>query len=182
MEGDSMEETSTGSVFDAFIGTIHDLSRFEYIARQSGLYPVHVCGWQCRTFVELFSQFAAAFQFPGYFGYNLDALYECLCDFFDEDLRYESLATGLELIVWDANLVLADEPDREGREPPLYVLVSILQSVARELAAPTGIRVGYEPVSRGFRVILHFDDEAAAGDIDRWERAGSGPIARVTSG
>lgn len=44
---------------------------------------VHIIDLSARTVVdrkELFDLFADQFAFPEYFGFNLDALYDCLCD------------------------------------------------------------------------------------------------------
>jgi RNAse (barnase) inhibitor barstar len=37
-------------------------------------------GKRCKTLAEFYVQINAALRFPDYFGANLDALYDCLCD------------------------------------------------------------------------------------------------------
>ncbi len=37
-------------------------------------------GKRCKTLPELYVQLNAALKFPDYFGGNLDALFDCLCD------------------------------------------------------------------------------------------------------
>lgn len=124
---------------------------------------------------ELYDEFAAALQFRSYFGYNLDALSECLKDFFFDDLQYQVERAGLDIVIWDADKVLEMGAGIQGRLD-LEKLVSILRSAILEIRSPSGIVVGVEQVSRSVSVYLHFADEGAARDVARWNAAGCYPI------
>ncbi|MRH88799.1 hypothetical protein GFY24_15330 [Nocardia sp. SYP-A9097] len=63
-------------------------------------------GRKMRTVAEVFDEFAAAFQFPYYFGQNKDAFDECLRDL-DE---FVGPASGYVVVVRNAALLLADQP------------------------------------------------------------------------
>ncbi|MVU78795.1 hypothetical protein GPX89_16275 [Nocardia sp. ET3-3] len=65
-----------------------------------------VRGRKMRTVAELFDEFAAAFQFPYYFGENKDAFDECLRDL-DE---FVEAAMGYVVVVRNAALMLDREP------------------------------------------------------------------------
>lgn len=163
--------------FTALVGSRYDASGIEYESRESNRYPIHLRGSMCRSEQEVFSEFAAAFQFPWYFGYNLDALAECLFDYFTEDLRYQSDRVGLDVLIWDADRVLEGGRGVRG-QIDLENLISILTSMEKEIRSPTGIIVGLKQVSRDVRFYLHFETEEAESGISRWEAAGCYPIAR----
>ncbi|MFJ2838573.1 MULTISPECIES: barstar family protein [Nocardia] len=63
-------------------------------------------GPKMRTTAELFDEFAAAFQFPYYFGANKDAFDECLRDLDD----FVGDAPGYVVVVRAAAELLADDP------------------------------------------------------------------------
>ncbi|MFF5032058.1 barstar family protein [Nocardia salmonicida] len=63
-------------------------------------------GTKMRTMAELFDEFAAAFQFPYYFGANKDAFDECLRDLDD----FVGDAPGYVVMVRTADDLLADDP------------------------------------------------------------------------
>ncbi|MTE11698.1 barstar family protein [Nocardia aurantiaca] len=71
-----------------------------YLARE-------VRGRKMRTVAEVFDEFAAAFQFPYYFGENKDAFDECLRDL-DE---FVGAAMGYVVVVRNAALMLDRQPD-----------------------------------------------------------------------
>ncbi|NUS42805.1 MAG: barstar family protein [Mycobacteriaceae bacterium] len=60
------------------------------------------------TVAGVFDEFAAALQFPFYFGENKDAFDECLADLDD----FVGLAFGYVVMVRDAELLLAAEPQQ----------------------------------------------------------------------
>lgn len=63
-------------------------------------------GPKMRTPAGIFDEFAAAFQFPYYFGENKDAFDECLRDLDD----FVGPATGYVAVIRDSADLLADEP------------------------------------------------------------------------
>jgi hypothetical protein len=71
----------------------------DYVARE-------LRGAKMRTCAGVFDEFAAAFQFPYYFGENRDAFDECLRDL-DE---FVGPAPGYVALVRDSVELLADEP------------------------------------------------------------------------
>ncbi|GAB0102429.1 hypothetical protein JMUB6875_13970 [Nocardia sp. JMUB6875] len=70
-----------------------------YVARE-------VRGRKMRTVAQVFDEFAAAFQFPYYFGENKDAFDECLRDL-DE---FGEAAMGYVVVVRNAALMLDQQP------------------------------------------------------------------------
>ena len=81
----------------------------------------------------LFNEFAAALQFPCYFGNNWNAFDECIAD-----LEWLP-GNGYLLMVVDGNSLLREEPDE------LAVFSRIMQSAAQEWEEVRGIR---------FRILL----------------------------
>jgi hypothetical protein len=63
-------------------------------------------GPKMRTTAGVFDEFAAAFQFPYYFGDNKDAFDECLRDLDD----FVGSATGYVAVIRDSAALLADQP------------------------------------------------------------------------
>ncbi|MQY29924.1 barstar family protein [Nocardia aurantia] len=70
-----------------------------YVARE-------LRGTRMRTLAGVFDEFAAAFQFPYYFGENKDAFDECLRDL-DE---FVGSAAGYVALIRDSGELLAEEP------------------------------------------------------------------------
>lgn len=64
-------------------------------------------GPKMRTIQGIFDEFAAAFQFPYYFGENKDAFDECLRDLDD----FVGSATGYVAVIRDSAHLLADQPE-----------------------------------------------------------------------
>lgn len=62
-------------------------------------------GRRMQTAADVFDEFAAALQFPLYFGYNKDAFDECI-----SDLDWIPPGKGYVLIITEPDQVLADEP------------------------------------------------------------------------
>lgn len=63
-------------------------------------------GAKMRTMAELFDEFAAAFQFPYYFGANKDAFDECLRDLDD----FVGDAPGYVAVIRTADHLLGEQP------------------------------------------------------------------------
>ncbi|MCX4753116.1 barstar family protein [Kitasatospora purpeofusca] len=86
-----------------------------------------VRGANCRTRADLFTEWARALSFPGYFGHNWDAFEECLNDALlpPGSEAAGAAATRLLVLVTDADALLADEPPAQ-----LALLLGILDATA----------------------------------------------------
>ena len=85
-----------------------------------------VRGRKMRTLSALFDEFAAALQFPSYFGENMDAFNECI-----SDLNWLSVADPIVVLVTDPHLVLELESG-----DVLRWFVSTMRSAIKELGLP----------------------------------------------
>lgn len=83
-------------------------------------------GASAGTADEVFTQFSAALRFPAYFGWNWNALSDCLRD--------------LNWLAADRYLVVVDEPTRllSGDPDGRRTLFDILETAARHWANPLG--------------------------------------------
>lgn len=82
-----------------------------------------VRGNKMRRLDDLYDEFAAALQFPDYFGENWDAFDECLAD-----LEWLP-AAGYVLLISGAVEVLSEEPERQ-----FATFVSVLSGICEEWA------------------------------------------------
>ncbi|MFB6893463.1 barstar family protein [Kitasatospora sp. NPDC056327] len=82
-----------------------------------------VRGVNCRTAPALFTEWAHALSFPGYFGRNWDAFEECLNDVLHPPGT--GPAVPLLVLVTDADALLADEPPHQ-----LATLLAVLDTSA----------------------------------------------------
>ncbi|WP_431964325.1 barstar family protein [Nocardia sp. bgisy134] len=83
-----------------------ELSEVRYRA-PAGYLVRELRGRKMRGTGGVFDEWAAAFQFPYYFGANKDAFDECLRDLDD----FVGEASGYVAVVRDADALLADQPD-----------------------------------------------------------------------
>lgn len=99
--------TPTGSarVFGALAVEDHPFTAVRYQS-PADFVVRNVRGEKMRTLPGLYDEFAAAWQFPYYFGHNKDAFDECLCDF-DE---LWGAAPGYVVAVRHASEVLCEDP------------------------------------------------------------------------
>jgi RNAse (barnase) inhibitor barstar len=107
-------------------------------------------GAKMETVPQLFDEFAAALQFPYYFGENWDALEECVCDL-------EWLPNDPCLLFFtDANRLLVREPGEK-----LALLLDVLESAAKSWALDES--PSREQLGRPFHAVYQCsaDDEAA---------------------
>lgn len=113
----------------------------------------------------LFHEFAAALQFPSYFGHNWDAFDECI-----NDLQDWLPATAYVLILTQADQVLAKEPR------DFHILVDLLGIAAKEMAAPRDQQGRHPPVP--FRVVFQCERTKQAECQARLEQAGAEAFCR----
>jgi hypothetical protein len=116
-----------------------------------------------RTLQRLFDEFAAALQFPGYFGENAGAFDECLAD-----LGWLPPREGYVIVINDPDEVLAGES-----ASALSWLVGSLARAREELARPVELGEWWDRPAVPFHVVL----QPAAGDAAkitrRWADAGA---------
>jgi Barstar (barnase inhibitor) len=108
-------------------GTASEAADATYALQRTSSMPVAarlLRGRKMRTADRLFDEFAAALQFPPYFGENWDALDECLAD-----LEWLA-ADAYVLVILDATQVLEDKPEDR------RLLAETLERVAREWGRP----------------------------------------------
>jgi len=117
-------------------------------------------GVRCQDVDHLFQEWAAAFQFPYYFGNNWDAFEECI-----GDLSWLP-AKGYVAVVTQAHLLLRQS------DQALATLAEVFNGVAREWRMPSS------PANRPlrpptpFRVVFHAEPDHAAAATTRLQLAG----------
>jgi hypothetical protein len=116
-------------------------------------------GRKAATLTGLFDEFAAAFQFPYYFGENWDALDECL-----NDLEWLP-ADAYTVLITNAVGLLRDEPAEELRR-----LLGLLQRTAQEWSQPRPGPTPRPPLA--FHALLHATPDDAAALRGRLQAAG----------
>lgn len=114
-----------------------------------------VRGGKAATVAEFFDEFAAALQFPYYFGENWDAFNDCLCDL--EWLR----ADAVVICVTDA-LRLLDASPADAKK-----FAAILQDAARHWNHPAK-----KESARPFHAVLHTALADEQTTIARWHDLG----------
>lgn len=103
---DSFVAAPTGPAFGVLEAEPGPASALAYRLPELGCVVREVRGTKMATVSEVFDEFAAAFQFPYYFGENKNAFDECMRDL-DE---FVGAAKGYVVVVRDAAELLADEP------------------------------------------------------------------------
>lgn len=163
-----MVDRSSDLPFEVVQARLADFSQTEGRVADEGYRVVHVRGQRMRTTTELFAEFAAAFQFPWYFGQNWAAFDECMTDLDD---WLPPGPQGYAVSVWHADATLAKD------KAALAVLIDRLEFIRQESAEPSGlVSTGSgvtSPTPRGFRVVLHCESDAHRRLVDRWTRAGA---------
>lgn len=121
---------------------------------ESGLVVRVVRGRKMRSLPALFDEFAAAFQFPLYFGENTDAFDECI-----SDLDWAPTVAGYVVLITEPDQVLADAEAHE-----LGWIVGSFTSATQEWAQPIDRGEWWDRPAVPFHVVL-------AGEGDVVERA-----------
>lgn len=136
----------------------------------AGLVVRLVRGRKMRTWQGLFDEFAAALQFPAYFGENADAFDECIAD-----LAWLPPQTGYVIVVSEPDQLLAD-----AGAGALDALVSSLRGAAEEWAKPVELGEWWDRPAVPFHVVLQSAKGDAAVVVKRWTEAGAS-VAPFTS-
>jgi hypothetical protein len=125
--------------------------------------PMH--GERMATVAALFTEFAAVWRFPAYFGRNFSALEDCLVD-----LAWLP-AEGYVCVVTHAELLLRDEPD-----DVLGLLLDLLARVGVYWATPVDRGEPWDRPAVPFHTVLVArDDEAATALLARANSGGADP-------
>jgi hypothetical protein len=111
---------------------------------QDGLTVRVVRGRKMRTVRGLFDEFAAAFQFPYYFGENWAAFDECLAD-----LDWLPPGAGYVVVISEPDEVLC-----ESDVVDFPILVSVLQGAAAEFRVPITRGEWWDRPAVPFHVVL----------------------------
>ena len=121
-----------------------------------------VRGNKMTTESQLFDEFAAALQFPVYFGENWSALNDCLTD-----LAWLPPEAGYVLVISEPLRVLEGSPDS------LPVLVRQLASACEEWSSPISLGEWWDRPGVAFHTVLVTRNEDDAQVRGRWEAAGA---------
>ena len=97
------------------------------------------------TASSLFDEFAAALQFPYYFGHNWDALDECLCD-----LSWLN-AKCFVLAIFDCEHLLSQDVAQSN------MLLQLLTQACLEWASPVSKGEAWDRPAVPFHVVLQFN-------------------------
>jgi hypothetical protein len=118
-----------------------------------------------RTVAQLYDEFAAALQFPAYFGQNWAAFGECLAD-----LEWLPPEAGYVVVFTEPLLVLDDSP------ADFEALVQTLTSVIQHWATPIEAGAWWDRPAVPFNVVLAADTASASAVRDRSAAAGAAGI------
>lgn len=133
---------------------------------ESGLTARVVRGRKMRTMGGLFDEFAAAMQFPLYFGENEDAFNECIAE-----LEGLPAGEGYVVTITEPDQVLADED-----AAALGWLVRSLTSAAEEWAQPVELGEWWDRPAVPFHVVLAGDPAQIESAARRWSGAGASTV------
>lgn len=146
--------SGAGVAVGILAGSPYDASAVGY-TRPPGFVVRAVRGQQMPTVSTTLNEFAAALQFPYYFGGNKDAFDECMREL-DETLGE---ATGYLILIRDADALLRGQPAE------LAWFADAMTFYAEHWAA-AGV---------SFRVLLQAEPDAAAAVERAWAEAGLAP-------
>ncbi len=136
---------------------------------ESGLTARVVRGRKTRTVGALFDEFAAALQFPPYFGENKDAFNECIAD-----LGALPAGEGYVVAITEPDQVLADASAQD-----LRWLVNALESANASWSQPVELGEWWDRPAVPFHVVLMGENDVVERAARRWSSAGIEPISSV---
>jgi hypothetical protein len=131
--------------------------------REAGLTVRTVRGRKMRTVDGLFDEFAAALQFPYYFGQNWAAFDECFAD-----MDWLPMNVGIVVLVLDPGDVLADDAEED-----LGVLVRLMTRAAETYSQPIDSGEWWDRPAVPFHVVLQSAPADAVAVRARWQQAGA---------
>jgi hypothetical protein len=127
-----------------------------------GLTVRAVRGDKMRSVSAVFDEFAAAWQFPLYFGQNKDAFADCMGNLPQPPGR------GFVVLIVKPDEVLADAPARE-----LEWLVRALNSAADEWGRPIELGEWWDRPAVPFHVVLDVGGPSGSAARKQWSRVGA---------
>jgi hypothetical protein len=133
---------------------------------ESGLTARVVRGRKMRTLGGLLDEFAAALQFPLYFGENEDAFNECIAE-----LETLPAGEGYVVTITEPDQVLADED-----AAALNWLVRSLASAAEEWGQPVELGEWWDRPAVPFHVVLAGERGQVENAARRWSNAGASAV------
>jgi len=131
--------------------------------REAGLVVRRVRGRKMRSLRPLFDEFAAALQFPWYFGENREAFVECIAD-----LGWLPPQSGYVIVVLQPGEVLADEPAAE-----LKWLIEAFVDAAEVWTTPIENDEWWDRPAIPFHVVLCDAPTELTRAMERWAGAGA---------
>ncbi|MGH3496019.1 MAG: barstar family protein [Nocardioidaceae bacterium] len=158
--------TVVSAPFVSLIADPQDVAAEALGWQDSGLVVRAIRGRKARTLDRLFDEFAAALQFPYYFGENWAAFRDCV-----SDLDWLPFRPGVVVVVHGADEVLADAHPAE-----LTILVQTLATASEEFAEAVNEGEWWDRDPVPFHVVLQGQSD---GDFERWRHAGAVPEALV---
>jgi hypothetical protein len=144
------------------IESAQDASTAMYGWREARLVVRTVRGHKMRTIAGLDDEFAAALQFPWYFGENWPAFEDCITDL--AELPAEA---GYAVVVTDPLLVLEENP------ADFAVLVRVLTRAVAKWAAPVEAGEWWDRPPVPFNVVLAATPAELDSVRERWAKAGA---------
>lgn len=131
--------------------------------REAGLTVRTARGRKMRTVQGVFDEFAAALQFPHYFGENWPAFFECLAD-----MDWLPMNVGVVILVLDPEDVLVEsEPVERG------VLVRAFAEAHKAYSQPIEAGEWWDRPAVPFHVVLHAAVGEASAAAAGWVAAGT---------
>lgn len=119
-------------------------------------------GKKMTTLASLYDEFAAALQFPYYFGENWNALSECITD-----LEWMP-ADVYVLVITDAKHVLT-----EASHDQLDALIHVLEDAGSEWSQPVNTSEAWNRAAVAFHVIFQCDEPEKSAVMSRLESVGA---------
>jgi hypothetical protein len=147
----------TGTSYRPGFAIVHDSK--QHVQNTFGLAPtplvVYIRGGKAQSVATALDQFAAAFQFPWYFGDNLDAFWDCMCD-----LSWLWPFARISVVIFDANLFLSQERPVEAKK-----FIDLLSDIIQYWSADAGDagRTSSQPVAMD--VLLQVEPDSYWGGV-----------------
>jgi hypothetical protein len=144
------------------IESVQDATTAMFGWRDARLVVRTVRGHKMRHVASLYDEFAAALQFPWYFGENWAAFDECI-----KDLAWLPPEAGYVIVLTDPLLVLEEGP------ADFTMFVRLLSEAVEEWATPVQAGEWWDRPPVPFNVVLAANETEVADVRERWTKAGA---------